>query len=519
MSFAAFRSRFLFHVLVFVVFGSSLLAAGSHIVSATLSSSPRPGEMKAVAQDDALAREFDLLRRLPGGGGELSDGRYAEARAALCRAYRGTEADKLWLPLGPGGADAATDPCQTKEGAPFARIVNEAPFVSGAVSLDGGVWLGGAGEKGVWMGTKAGWRRLLDGFGGFVGAGSKDLRIIYAAREGLALRKSVDGGQSFGSAHQGIDDSGLLIAPFVIDPVEPQRLWTGGRMLWRTVDGAENWAQASAVVAGSNASKVSAIAVAATNPNRAMAGTSEGFIHRNDAALSAGAETSWPFAQPRRGYVSSITSDPADENVVYATYSTFGGAHVWRSADGGASWAPIDGAGEAALPDTPAHALAIDPSDRRRMFVGADLGVFVTGDGGASWRWARAGFGDAVVESLVLRRGEGATGLFAFTRGRGVWRLTLAQAAEPQQNCEYTFTPYSQTFESAGGEGGIDVTARGSGSCNWEARSEVDWIRLNNNTGSGNGRITFTVAANATSQTRGGRIVIGSREALVFQTG
>src|SRR5262249_20399545 len=102
-------------------------------------------------------------------------------------------------------------------------------------------------------------------------------------------------------------------------------------------------------------------------------------------AINSDAETEWPHAQPRRGFISSITFDPNNEHRAYATYSTFGGAHVWRSDDGGENWTAIDGKGENALPDVPAHSLAVDPKDPSRIFVGTDLGVFASTDGGLNW--------------------------------------------------------------------------------------------------------------------------------------
>jgi len=57
---------------------------------------------------------------------------------------------------------------------------------------------------------------------------------------------------------------------------------------------------------------------------------------------------------PRDGWVSSLTFDPANSSVAYATYATFGGGpHVWKTTDAGAMWTPLDGGGAGALPDVP----------------------------------------------------------------------------------------------------------------------------------------------------------------------
>ncbi|HEY0781063.1 MAG TPA: hypothetical protein VGE98_01305, partial [Thermoanaerobaculia bacterium] len=108
-------------------------------------------------------------------------------------------------------------------------------------------------------------------------------------------------------------------------------------------------------------------------------------------------------------------------------YSTFGGTHVYQSLDGGATWQGIDGRTPAgALPDLPVHTLAIDPRHPQRLYVGTDLGIFLSEDGGGSWAVEDAGFADVVTESLAVGQGpDGRPALYAFTHGRGAWRLTL----------------------------------------------------------------------------------------------
>jgi len=61
-----------------------------------------------------------------------------------------------------------------------------------------------------------------------------------------------------------------------------------------------------------------------------------------------------------------------------------GFGHVFKSADGGATWTLADGnqiAGNVnAIPDIPAHSVVVDPNNNQRIYVGTDLGVFVSLD-------------------------------------------------------------------------------------------------------------------------------------------
>ncbi|MBW8878123.1 MAG: hypothetical protein JF614_24430 [Acidobacteria bacterium] len=300
-------------------------------------------------------------------------------------------------------------------------------FYQGAVFPGGRAYLGGAQDLGTIVGGDAagpeGWRQVLDRDGGTVAIDPANSRIVYAESERLSFVKSTDGGKTFTPAIAGIDGGSFpYISPFALDPGDPQRLWLGGDSLWTSDDGAAHWHRASSALGGNALDLVSAVAISPHDGQHVLAGTSQGFIVRNDAALAAVPGTPWLTARPRDGFVSSLLFDPQDPAVVYATYATFGGGHVWKSLDGGTTWQSVDGIGGAdVLPDLPVHSLVVDPRHPQRLYVGTDLGVFVSLDGGATWAVEDSGFANVVTESLVLSPPF----LFAFTHGRGAWRARL----------------------------------------------------------------------------------------------
>ena len=128
--------------------------------------------------------------------------------------------------------------------------------------------------------------------------------------------------------------------------------------------------------------------------------------------------------------------------MIYATYANFGGDHVWRSEDFGSSWTPLDGAGTAGLPDIPVHSLVVDPDDPRRIYLGTDLGVFTSPDRGRTWAVENTGFANAVTEWLAIGDGPGERPhVFAFTHGRGAWRVELRPLVEPPRQSGGRVTP------------------------------------------------------------------------------
>jgi photosystem II stability/assembly factor-like uncharacterized protein len=293
-------------------------------------------------------------------------------------------------------------------------------FYHGAPYPDGTRYLGGTQDNGTVRGGDGdgpdAWQRLLGADGGYVAVHPTNPDILYAEYQGLALQKSVDGGTRWRFIVNGIDGFTLFIAPFVMDPNDPERLWLGGSNIWSTSNGGGFWVSSGAFLLDS---------MGLVNSDRVMAGTSAGLILRTDSGTTAGPSSTWSSAWPRQGWVSSVAIDPSNENVVYATYSTFGGTHVWKSGDGGATWRGIDGTGNRKIPDIPVHSIVVDPNRPSRLFIGTDLGVFVTTDGGATWAVENTGFANVVTEWLAVQSGEEGTRLFAFTHGRGAWRVPI----------------------------------------------------------------------------------------------
>jgi photosystem II stability/assembly factor-like uncharacterized protein len=311
-------------------------------------------------------------------------------------------------------------------------------FYYGLPYQDGLHYLGGAQDNSTVIGSDQGgvnsWTFALGGDGGYVAVSPTDSRVVYAESQWANIGRSMDGGVRFSSAIAGLDPvvsstlgpdaNYLFVAPFVIDGNNSGRLWVGGEFLYRTTNSAVSWTKASAAMP--DGGLVSTIAINPSDSNRVIAGTHKGHILSSNTALATTAASTWAATRARQGWVTSVAFDPKNSATIYATYGNFGGAHVYRSLDGGATWESLDGSGSAALPDIPAHCIVVDPDDSTRLYLGTDLGVFVSTDGGRRWLVEETGFGPAVTEWLALWRDvSGRKRLFAFTHGRGAWRVDL----------------------------------------------------------------------------------------------
>ena len=82
--------------------------------------------------------------------------------------------------------------------------------------------------------------------------------------------------------------------------------------------------------------------------------------------------------------------------------------------------------------------------------------------------------------------------------------------------CTFTISPNNSSYGASAGTGTVAVTA-GSG-CSWSATSNAAWLTINSGaSGSGNGSVTFSVAANTGTAARTGTLTIAGQSYTVTQ--
>jgi len=91
--------------------------------------------------------------------------------------------------------------------------------------------------------------------------------------------------------------------------------------------------------------------------------------------------------------------------------------------------------------------------------------------------------------------------------------VTVTQPANPA--CQFTVSPQSDTFPTAGGDGAVRIDAS-AGSCAWTAASAVPWIAVASASGSGGANLRYTVAAN-TGAARTGTLTVAGTTVTVTQ--
>jgi photosystem II stability/assembly factor-like uncharacterized protein len=279
-----------------------------------------------------------------------------------------------------------------------------------------------------------GWTQFGNDDGGFVRVDPNHPSTVYFTRQFYApgsFLRSDDGGVTWQSLMDGInphDPSGKF-AHYVMDPTNSSRLVLGTNRVYETTDGAYHWTPISAPFTNgwNTARGITGLGVAYGDPNTIYADVGSGAIfvttdhgaswHERDIPGIANVNS---FTKP----LGDFAVDPTNEAIAYVTFDKFshdlGGSvgHVFRTSDYGQHWTDISGN----LPDTPTSAIVLD-SRTNALYVGTDIGVYASNNGGATWAPFQTGMPNVRVVDLELCP---ALNILAVgTHGRGMWEISV----------------------------------------------------------------------------------------------
>jgi photosystem II stability/assembly factor-like uncharacterized protein len=328
---------------------------------------------------------------------------------------------------------------------------------------DAGVVACGAQDNGIYYRTGAGiWRHLPFGWDGTqVAVDPTDSTILYfSGQNGISnnnLSRSTDGGMTVTAlGNAGLIGGSPWVTLIKLDPTDPiadpanNRVLfvTGDNHVFRSTDGGTSWHRINdgQGTAFSTIGTITAMEFAPSDPSILYLGTDSGELYRATgggvttadwtriATVGSEADALFPDTQ-----ISAIGVDPNDPNHVWVAFAgdgvsftgrpnmilnPLGISHVFKSTDGGTNWEDVSGRfGSLHLPDVPTSAVVVDNLDADVAYVGTDVGVYRTSDGGTTW----TSFQDGLARSPVteLRMHQSSRTLFAATMGRGLYQREL----------------------------------------------------------------------------------------------
>ncbi len=224
------------------------------------------------------------------------------------------------------------------------------------------------------------------------------------------------------------------VTPIVLSPHNPQIVYTGAQMLFRSLDRGDNWESMSPDLTTRDAERcglgsgyvpycsITSISESPVAPGVLWVGTDDGKVQ-----LSRDHGAGWTdltavldaAGGPADRWVSRVFASPHAAGTAFVAKNGFRNddfrPFLFVTTDFGATWTSID----EGLPDAPLNVVVQDVDNADLLVVGNDLGVWVSIDRGGSWARLQANLPTVPVHDLAIHPRE--SDLVLGTYGRGIF--------------------------------------------------------------------------------------------------
>jgi photosystem II stability/assembly factor-like uncharacterized protein len=297
------------------------------------------------------------------------------------------------------------------------------------------------------------WYDVGGGEAGYIAPDPGDPDVVYAADyQGNITRydrhigqvKSITEVPELSDAHgaASLEHRFQWTAPVLISPHDPNTLYHGGEMLFKTTDGGVHWEAISPDLTRNDKSKqkvsggditlddsgteyydtIFALAESPLKKGLLWVGTDDGLIQ-----ITQDEGKTWtnitPKDMPEWSRISQIDPSPFDAGTAYVAVDRhqFDDLHpyIYKTSDYGKTWTKW-GQMTQGIPDTAfARVVREDPKRRGLLYCGTESGIFVSFDDGAHWRSLKLNLPTVPVHDLVIKNDD----LVVATHGRAFWIL------------------------------------------------------------------------------------------------
>ncbi len=227
--------------------------------------------------------------------------------------------------------------------------------------------------------------------------------------------------------------------PIVFSPHDPDTLYVGGNIVFKSVDEGHSWQPISPdltradpetlkvtggpinrdAVGAEVYATVFAFAESPQEPGVFWAGSDDGLVH-----ISRDNGANWrditPADLPEWSLISMLEPSAHDPATCYLAATRYKlddyAPYLYKTADYGQSWTRID-AGIASEDFT--RVIRCDPARAGLLYAGTETGVYCSFDDGANWQRLQLNLPITPIHDLLVKRGD----LVAATHGRSFWIL------------------------------------------------------------------------------------------------
>ncbi|NOG46617.1 MAG: T9SS type A sorting domain-containing protein [Calditrichaeota bacterium] len=251
------------------------------------------------------------------------------------------------------------------------------------------------------------------------------------------IGRSTNGGVSFGSGTNGMNDVGSASAPFFTKIAKSKQdvdlvFAIGASGVWRSADFGANWSLTEMPSGFNGTSYFSQIKFSLINPQviwtaQNVSSNSAPFVSI-DGGFEFEQTKPLPFSM---GRISGLATHPTQRNTAYILFSYAQAPKIVRTSDLGQTWEDITGflgsdSSTNGFPDVAVYSLVVMPFDTTIIWAGTGIGLFESTDNGETWHAANRGLPPVAVYDMVIVNDQ----VVAATHGRGIWVASMSGLAE-----------------------------------------------------------------------------------------
>ncbi|MFI5172292.1 MAG: T9SS type A sorting domain-containing protein [Chitinophagales bacterium] len=284
-----------------------------------------------------------------------------------------------------------------------------------SAQTDKNLVMGGTQDNGIWFNDDhqidSVWVQYTYGDGFQCAIDHTDANIMYATELFQGRMKSTNGGNTFTEINDGLDETNYFITPIIMHPQNNQILFTAtNNKIYRSVNAGESWVDVYDVL------YIVMFCFDNANPDIIYA-CSDPYYNLSRLYISTDGGDTWSPCDEPGNKMSDIICDPFMEGTIYATRARYTlGQQVFKSTDYGETWQNISGD----LPEIPANSLAVNAFNAEQLYIGTDIGVFISINGGENWTIFNDGLPNVIVKDIEYFAPDST--IRAGTHGRGFWQ-------------------------------------------------------------------------------------------------
>jgi hypothetical protein len=261
------------------------------------------------------------------------------------------------------------------------------------------------------------------------------------------------------------------IAPFVLSPHNPQTLYAGAQLLFRSLDRGDHWQEIGPDLTTNDPEKTNRSAAGSSIQYCTIVTISESpvtagiiWVGTDDGKVQVTRNSGGNWTDVTKLIAGAGGPEDVWTSRVYASRFAAGTAYVaktgrrqdnfkpylFKTTDFGTTWTNIS----SNLPQWPVNSIVEDPQNASVLFAGTDIGVYVSADGGAQWVALKSNMAPAPVTDMVVHPRE--QDLVVGTYGRGIWVVDIApirEMTDEHLRGPYLFTVKPKPIRREGAQG------------------------------------------------------------------